>query len=75
MAPMRAYATSAGASGNFEAGVRRRPAALGLHESCERHDERAPREQTRIVYGPICRRPRVELSKRYISLTDPDDER
>ena len=63
-----------GRMGNFEAEYVDGQPHWVYYESCERHDERAPCEQTRIVYGPDLPTAEVELSKRFISLTDPDDE-
>ena len=66
-----------GRMGNFEAEYVDGQPHWVYYESCERHDESAPCEQTRIVYGPDLPTAEVELSKRYISMADPvdDDER
>ncbi|MFT3849321.1 MAG: hypothetical protein QM739_11820 [Propionivibrio sp.] len=63
-----------GRMGNFEAEYVDGQPRWVYYESCEHRDEYAPREPTRIVYGPDLPTAEVEVSKRYISMYDPDDE-
>ena len=62
-----------GRMGNFEAEYVDGQPHWVYYESSDRHDENAPCEQTRIVFGPDLPTAEVEVSKRYISMFEPDD--
>ena len=64
-----------GHRGNFEAEYVDGQPHWVYYESCASYDESAPSESTRIVYGPDLPTAEVEVSKRYIGMVDPDDER
>lgn len=62
-----------GRRGNFEAEYVDGQPHWVYYEPCQRSDENAPGESTRIVYGPDLPSAEVEVSKRYINMVDPDD--
>lgn len=63
-----------GRRGNFEAEYLDGQPHWVYYESCDPSNQNAPDQQTRIVFGPDLPTAEVEVSKRYISLYDPEDE-
>ena len=60
--------------GNFEAEYLDGQPHWVYYETGDSAARGDPDQQTRIVFGPDLPSAEVELSKRYISLNDPDDD-
>lgn len=61
-----------GRRGNFESEYLDGQPHWVYYEPCNPGSQNAPDQQTRIVFGPDLPTAEVEVSKRYISLNDPD---
>jgi len=63
-----------GRMGNFEAEYLDGQPHWVYYETCDSATRCDPEQPTRIVFGPDLPSAEVELSKRYISLNDPDGD-